>query len=235
MKEEITKKFFKDFRKSFEKITDTCSGVVSTYRSDFLDSICNDFDTSHWISFQSLLMDVCEMPGTPDGGRTNPLKSSLLFQSARQDRAAAKSGNVPGGFESDERQSLFGFLSSGDDYLTFGSHSPISLNWETSVADFSEFTSGLELSQNNGRSTLFSILFSVQIRIHFRLVDRVTPCQSESLHRMVTNNTLEYRCIWPILILVHFVLFLKTIFVLKTFIFFNIGDYFAVRITEDPL
>ena len=155
---------FSGFSKSFQKISDSCGSLIPQYQSDYMKSVCADFNSAHWTGFQSLMNGACALPGTPnaavnsDGTSANPLSNSVLIQSACQHRRAAQSGSMPGGLTTDDTDdSLMGFMTKSDKYLTFGANSPIELSWTTSVSDSKAFSSNLEYSKGKDSSNSVSV------------------------------------------------------------------------------
>ena len=155
---------FSVFSKSFQKISDSCGSLIPQYQSDYMKSVCADFNSAHWTGFQSLMNGACFLPGTPnaavnsDGTSANPLSNSVLIQSACQHRRAAQSGSMPGGLTTDDTDdSLMGFMTKSDKYLTFGANSPIELSWTTSVSDSKAFSSNLEYSKGKDSSNSVSV------------------------------------------------------------------------------
>jgi hypothetical protein len=154
--------YFKSFSQSFRRITDTCSNVIPQYQSSFVKAVCADFNPSHWTGFQSLLKGACDMPTTPNVDDPSPLKKSALVKSACQHRIAANAEDVPGGFTSDGTDdSLMGFMTSNEKYLTFGAKAPLELSWASSVSDSKAFSSNLDYSASKGSSESFTLSGSV--------------------------------------------------------------------------
>ena len=161
---ESANSLFSDFSNSFQKISDSCGSLIPQYQSDYMKSVCADFNSAHWTGFQSLMNGACALPGTPnaavnsDGTSANPLSNSVLIQSACQHRRAAQSADMPGGLNTDGKDdSLMGFMTNSDKYLTFGASSPIELSWTTSVSDSKAFTSNLEYSKGKDSSNSVSV------------------------------------------------------------------------------
>jgi len=145
---------FSQYSSSFANILNTCNGVVPQYRSQYLNAICNDFDSTHWQGFASLLTGACDMPGTPNG-LNNPLRNAPFMNAMCQQRSAAAASalDIPGGISGDDTDSIFGFLQSKDKFLTFGSNFEMSLSWTSGVTDSTTFNSKLESAVSSDSST----------------------------------------------------------------------------------
>ena len=152
-------RFSRSFSQSFRTISDSCSSLVPQYQSPYMRTICADFDSTHWSGFSSLVDGACSMPNTPYDGintgpelKPNPLSNSQLVQTLCLHRVAAQSKDIPGGLSPDGTDdSLMGFMTRKEKYLTFGAKAPIQISWTSSVSDSKTFRSNLALS--GGRSS----------------------------------------------------------------------------------
>jgi hypothetical protein len=166
-------KFYGDFSQSFQRISDSCNNLIPQYQSAYLKSVCADFSSSHWNGFASLIDGACGMPSTPDAAvegdgvsSSNPLSNSALIQTLCQERIAAQSADIPGGLQSDGKMdSLIGFMTSTEKYLTFGAKAPIEISWSSSVSDSKSFSSNLEYGGDKGSSVSSSIGGSIVVAV----------------------------------------------------------------------
>ena len=187
-------KFFNGFSQSFQRISDSCNNLIPQYRSQYVKTICGDFDASHWTNFQSLVNGACAIPGSPDAGiagdgtSANPLGQSSLIKSVCQHRAAAQSKDIPGGLSLDGTDdSLMGFMTNKDKYLTFGAKAPIEISWSSSVSDSKSFSSNLEYSGSKGSSVSSSIGVSLTVLV----ADSSLGSETSKSHSISIGTTSE--------------------------------------------
>eukprot|EP01035_Chromulina_nebulosa_P063886 gene63886-87375_t len=159
------------------------------------------------------------MPTTPNVADSSPLRKSALMKSACQHRIAAKSDDVPGGFTSDGTDdSLMGFMTSSEKYLTFGAKAPLELSWASSVSDSKAFSSNLDYSASKESSKSTTVSGSVTFA-----TGGITKDSDEGTgHSISIGKTSDSS---------HS--FERSVSIVLDDV--DYGDYFAVRITEDPV
>jgi hypothetical protein len=126
---------------SFNQVQKTCDNVIPSYQNTYVSAICNDFSASQWKDLSTAIDGACIMPeiaseGTASTKATTPLSQSVLVQKLCQTRTAAFPWNLPENkLVSSGVDSMFGFLEDKEKYLTFGSSSPFSMSWTTTIKD----------------------------------------------------------------------------------------------------
>ncbi len=200
-------------------VSATIVGATEDYGGSggYLQAVCSDFDSGSWQSFAKMVQGACSGMST-DGEPSNPLSSMPLFQ--RLCASETLNGDsVPGGLQSSTGpESLLGFLGDSKKLVTFGANSPMDLSWTSSVTESRAFEVEFEYSRTlgldlliNGGFKIFGIGTEVASTLGMTNVFTVNLGKSsEEEHesdRTVTV-TLDDN---------------------------DSGDFFAVRITEDPV
>ena len=183
----------------------------------YLQGVCSDFDPDLWRSFAKMINGACSGI-SEDGEPNNPLSSTPLFQRLCASETL-NDDSIPGGVQSSSGpESLLGFLTDSKKLVTFGASSPMDLSWTSTVTESKAFTVEFESSRTLSADLLFDLGFEVfgvglQTKNDLGLTNVFTVHLgklSEEEHdseRIVTVSLADN----------------------------DIGDFFAVRITEDPV
>ena len=148
--------FMHDLNGAFIDISNTCDEVLpyttgssgslptSTGSSgNYLSTVCNDFSANTWQEFATMVMGACVL--SEDGTPTNPLQQSVLFQQLCTS-GVVDGENVPGGLQ--DTSGIIGvmsFLGDRKKLITFGANSPLTLSWSSAVTDSRTFVTGYEV------------------------------------------------------------------------------------------
>ena len=183
----------------------------------YLQGVCDDFDPDLWRSFAAMINGACAGISA-DGSPNNPLSSTPLFQRLCASETL-NDDSIPGGSQSSSGpESLLGFLSDSKKLVTFGANSPMDLSWTSRVTESKAFSVEFESSRTLTADLLFDLGFEVfgvglETKNDIGLTNVFTVHlgkSSEEDHdteRSVTVSLGDN----------------------------DIGDFFAVRITEDPV
>ena len=200
-------------------VADTIAGATARYggAGNTLQGVCDDFDPDAWQSFATMITGACNEVSA-DGSPSNPLSSTPLFQQMCASETLTGDG-IPGGLQtSTGPESLLGFLSDNKKLITFGANSPVQLSWTSTVTDAKvfdvQFESSRTLTAEIGDSIDFKI-FGVGLTADtsggltnvFTVHLGKTSEEDHSVERTVTVALEDD----------------------------DDGDFFAVRITEDPV
>ena len=198
---------------------DTIVGATEAYggAGGTLQGVCDDFNPDDWIAFSSMINGACNGISS-DGEQNNPLSSTTLFkQLCASETLTGES--VPGGLQSSSGpETLLGFLSDSKKLVTFGADSPTQLSWTSSVTDSRVFDVQFEYSR--------TLTADIDVTADFKIFGiGLTADVSGGLTNKFTvhlGKTSEE---------VHGVDRSVTISLDDD----DNGDFFAVRITEDPV
>ena len=183
----------------------------------YLKGVCNDFDPDAWQSFATMITGACTGISA-DGSPDNPLSSTPLFQQmCASERLSG--GGIPGGLQtSTGPESLLGFLSDNKKLITFGANSPMELSWTSTVSESKAFTVEFQSSRTVQEEHLYHFEFEVfgigektnndyGLNNVFTLYLGKSSEEDHESERTVTVSLDDD----------------------------DDGDFFAVRITEDPV
>lgn len=215
-------------KNTMESIGTTCGKVVPTWRSAHLGSICNDFSPTQYVNFNDFIQEGCNMAspsddigskssgGTFSDNKEHVLASSELFNYMCKAGMIKGNNDIPGGYKN-EKSSMFEFLSNEDQYVTFGSSSPLTMSYTSEVKDSTSFSTKFKVanSDKSGLNTGFGFdVFGVglEAKVVFGLGSstQITLGRSSSSSHTMTRT------------------------VSITMTDNDVGDYFAVKILEDP-
>lgn len=216
---------------AFSQIQETCDQVLPYSVSmtiagatedtggagSYLQAVCDDFDSNAWESFATMINGACSGISA-DGEPQNPLSSTPMFVKL----CAAETltdDSVPGGVQSSSGPvSLLSFLNDNKKFMTFSAKSPVELSWTSAVTESRTFNVEYEYSRTltadsdiAGELEIFGI--GVDSETNFGLTNTFAISlgkSSEEDHE--TERT-----------------------VTVTLDDEDNGDFFAVRITEDPV
>jgi hypothetical protein len=203
---------------AFNSISKTCDEVLPSYRSEYITAVCADFNPSQWSSFASLVMGACNVPES--GVSSNPLSSSQLFSTMCKHAPPPQSKDIPGGLAgSSQDESLFAFLGDHTKLITYGANSPVSLSWTSTVTEARSFQT--EVSVQKTLTSEFDLdvqaVFGVGLGPYVTSTDGDKHSFTLSLGKTSDSNHVSERT------------------VSVTLDDGDSGDYFAVRVTEDPV
>ena len=207
---------------TFDLISQSCSealpSVAPNYGSfTYQKAICADFDPDAWRSFFSMLNGACAGMSA-DGTPSNPLSSTPLFEQFCSSETLT-GDSVPGGLQSTtEPETLLGFLSDRQKLLTFGADSPVELSWTSVVSesiaylvDWSSYESQTSTLNYVEKLSIFGIGFFSKDTEGFENsmvveLQKLSNQQHDTLRTVAISLNDDDK-----------------------------GDYFAVRVTEDPV
>ena len=148
--------FMYDLNRAFSDVSNTCDEVLpyttgssgslptsSDSSGNYLSTVCNDFSANTWQEFATMVVGACVL--SEDGTPTNPLQQSVLFQQLCTS-GVVDGDNVPGGLQgADGVTGVMGFLEDSKKLITFGANSPVTLSWTSAVTDSRTFVTGYEV------------------------------------------------------------------------------------------
>ena len=200
-------------------VANTIVGATGDYggAGNTLQGVCDDFDPDAWQSFASMINGACTGISA-DGSPNNPLSSTPLFQQLCASETLT-GDSVPGGLQtSTGPESLLGFPSDSKKLITFGANSPLQLSWTSTVTDSRVFDVQFEASRaltaelgNSYDLEIFGVGLTSDVSGGLTNTFTVhlgkTSEEDHSVERTVTVSLEDD----------------------------DDGDFFAVRITEDPV
>ena len=183
----------------------------------YLKGVCSDFDAGAWQAFATMINGACTGISA-DGSPDNPLSSTPLFQQMCASETLTGDG-IPGGLQtSTGPESLLGFLSDNKKLVTFGANSPVQLSWTSTVSESKAFTVGFEYSRTLAADILFDLEFEIfGIGVETKNDYGLTNVFTLSLGKSSEEDHESERTV--------------TVALGDD----DNGDFFAVRITEDPV
>ena len=194
------------------------SAIASAYPSiGYLQAVCDDFSSGAWQSFASMITGACAGMSA-DGEADNPLGSSSLFQHLCSSETLT-GDLIPGGIQSAVGpETLLGFLSDSKKLITFGADSPIDLSWISSVSESTTVDVGYSAKTSNAIDTVSDSKFSIfGVQISESSKFGVSDSFQLDLGRSSDEEHQSLRTV--------------TVSLGDN----DKGDFFAVRITEDPV
>lgn len=232
---------FSTMRKTFAKALSECSelnSIIATSKS-FASQVCDDVSTNGWVDFWRSLNGACDMPDT---NFKSSLSDSTLLDTFCRERKAAAAADIPGGLESsDDTDSVFGFLKNSKKYVTYSANAPVSLSWTSSVQDSITTTAAYSTAESTSLDAFLQLgITGAGAHYGFNLDSTMQNDLSVSIGKSMGSSRAFDRTVHVVLddhdtgtyiITSIFVLFYELIL----FILRLLGDYFAVRITEDSV
>ena len=104
----------------------------------FLKAVCDDFDPDAWQSFASMINGACAGVSL-DAEPNNPLTSTPLFKQLCASETL-NGDSVPGGLQSSlGAETLLGYLMDNKKFVTFGANAPMQLSWTSTVSESKAF------------------------------------------------------------------------------------------------
>ena len=183
----------------------------------YLKGVCNDFDSGAWQSLATMINGACTGISA-DGSANNPLSSTPFFQQLCASETLT-GDSVPGGLQASTKpESLLGFLSDSTKLITFGANSPMDLSWTSVVSESKAFNVEFEYSRTFTLNTDFDFVFKIfgiggQTKNEYGLTNVFTLHLGKASEEDHEND--------------------RTVTV--SFDDGDDGDFFAVRVTEDPV
>ena len=216
---------------AFFQIKETCDQVLPYTVGDtlagaqedtggagsYLKAVCDDFDPNDWRSFATMINGACT-DISADGEPMNPLSSTRLF--AQLCASETLTGDfIPGGLQSSSGpETLLGFLSDNKKLVTFGANSPMELSWTSTVSESRTFNVEFESS----RTLTADILFGLELEVFGVGLDTKNDVGLTNTFKLHLGKSSEEE---------HENERTVTVSLGDG----DSGDYFAVRITEDPV
>ena len=182
----------------------------------YLKGICDDFDPDAWQSFASMINGACAGIST-DGSSDNPLSSTPLFEQLCASEMLT-GDSIPGGLQTAGAETLLGFLSDNKKLITFGANSPMDLSWTSTVSASKAFDVEFELSRKLSADLLVNAEFEI-FGVGLLTKDDYGLTNTFTVH-LGKSSEEEHESD-------------RTVTV--TLGDDDGGDFFAVRITEDPV
>jgi len=186
-----------------------CTYIASADQSPLLNSVCNDFDSDKWDSVISLLDGACTMP---------TLAGDEEFMQKYCQQGTVSDGDVEGGLSGDGEVSVLGFLKDSKKLLTFTAEAPVTLTWTSTVKSSRTFevmsTYTYTTDSDMGLANKIMVL-ALGSSGNFKLSSVssnsfATTRDTEQSHQSERTVTVNFGDA-------------------------DQGDYFAVRITDDPV
>ena len=205
-----------------EEVGGILAGVVGVTEDTggagpFLKAVCDDFDSNAWQSFATMINGACTGISA-DGSPRNPLSSTPLFQQMCASESLTRDG-IPGGLQTPTGpESLLGFLSDNKKLITFGANSPVQLSWTSTVTESRSFTVGYEFSRKITEALVSKDEFEIA-GIGFETEDSLALTETFTL-QLGKSSEEEHGSERTVTVSLGDD---------------DGGDYFAVRITEDPV
>eukprot|EP01036_Dinobryon_divergens_P032287 gene32287-41843_t len=216
---------------AFYKLYSYCGGIkgitgVQVIQNEYVQTVYSDFDSSSWLNFRTALTGGCNIPSDP----TDPysaIRNTALFQSLCSKSSAIVNGkNVPGGLASPmaSAASLLSFLTDtsrgSQKLITFGANAPVTLSWTSNIQDSMEFNNELDGTLANEMIATSSDDFTIEGFIIPGPLSSGSVSDSVQKTGIKISQRSENK---------HDVM--RTIII--DFGDEDMGDLFAVRITED--
>ena len=229
------------FSSTFNQLGSVCSVAVDQSTNNYVKSACSDFSASKkdYSDIYDFLSSACDMPATPDGGANNPLQNSVIMQNlCKKSSSVASANNIPGGLaDSDSSDELMGFLKRNTKYITFSSNAPTVLSWTSTVSDSLSVDASAEGSEDQGDDySSHTGLDTFGVTVSNAMSTGTGKGLGLSVGKS-SGSSHEYSRTVSIILADNDIGWLLHKIILKSisFQFHQIGDYFAVRITEDPV
>ena len=182
-----------------------------------LKAVCDDFDPDSWQSLASMINGACAGVSS-DGEPSNPLSSTPLFKQL----CASENINgdsIPGGLQtSSGPETLLGYLNDSKKLITLGANSPVKLSWTSTVSESKAFNVEFKTARSMGINPYLNIqiklvAFGIMTKNGAGLTNMFTIHLGKSSVEQHANE--------------------RTVTV--SLGDGDGGDFFAVRITEDPV
>ena len=153
-----------------------------------------------------------------DGSPSNPLSSTPLFQQMCASETLTGDG-IPGGLQtSTGPESLLGFLSDNKKLITFGANSPMELSWTSTVTESKAFNVEFEYSRSLTADLLIDLEFEI-FGVGFSSKNDIGLTNVFTLH-LGKSSEEEHESERTVTVSLEDG---------------DDGDFFAVRIMEDPV
>ena len=140
----------KELKKGFSDLSATCKHFASSqlnYDTQFVQCQNFNLDASKWAKFSALIDDACSLDqGSPMDASRNPLVDSQMIAQQCIGISSSTGSN-----------SMFDFLKSKNSYLTFGSGSPTTISWTSSVTKSTTFQTNFELAKSSSQNIIQTI------------------------------------------------------------------------------
>jgi len=237
-----SRSFTSDYNEAFQAYGTSCDSVIPSHQNKYMRNICDGFSRSKWEDAYSTIMGACSMTNfisrrMRDSNTNsisdlsaedvsihrklldNPFSNSPLIEGMCKTGTAIDGTEYPGGVEpANNPQQMFGFLSDKNQYLTFSSNSPISMSWSSSISDSMEQSSSFSTNypysvggslgaELSVAAVSFSLSASLEASFGAAFSIGKTSSNGHEFSRSV-SITLDDG---------------------------DIGDYFTIRITSDPV
>lgn len=191
-----------------------CSFVAPAVSSPMLNHACNDFDSGKWQSVVDVVNGVCTMPvlDSDADGQVDDFKSKYCMQ------GSVGANGVEGGLAGDGSVSMYGFLRDHNKLLTFSAGTDVTLTWSSLVRTSRSFDTEFEFKFTESNHVDSSSTFLAVVAGDHGEVDIGLQTQRNINVGKGTDQAHEYEREVTVSLGDG-----------------DDGDYFAIRITEDPV
>lgn len=190
-----------------EGLVTTCSYIIPSSSSPILSDACNDFDSGKWEDMIHILNGACTMP---------TLGAAFLNKYCSTGSVDAQ--DLENGLVGDKGLSVYGFLNDPQKLLTFSAIAPMSLSWTSTVKSTRTFATDFTFTYQESFAGGFeSDIFVVVVDSAGKIKGTIDTVKTITVGR-TTDQIHESR---------------RTVTI--TLGDGDPGDYFALRITEDPV
>jgi len=205
------------FEEAFNQYSRACNQFPQTMVSNvYLNTICADFDSQKWQDLYGALTAACYDSSSVSS--QNPFFNSTLKPTTCKE-FQPDDAKFPGDIENiQQSQSMFSFLQDTSQFVTFSSNSPIEISWTGAVKDTMSFVS--TLSYNNPDLFKYSSVYGEIVAGSFKEVGQTSTTLFGALIDIGKSSSQEHSYTRSVTI---------------TLSDSNMGDYFVMRITEDPV
>lgn len=201
------------FADAYQTYRSNCDG--NSYRGATWTSsnaeLCGSFKSTSWMSAAYIIHGMCD---------SNAASQSQMFKQFCK-QSSVDGANIPGGLSggaSSAMESMLGFLYDSEKMLTFSSNAPMSMAWQSTASDSNGYSKSKKVS--NGATVGASVYFLLNV---FGVLNTFTLGYngdfSHSTHDS-DSSTVEQALDRTITVVLDDA---------------DQGDYFAIRIAEDPL
>lgn len=186
-----------------------------------------------WANFYSTLESECDLPTALDGS------TPIAYAAICQKRVAANGADIPGGFQSSSIDSIMGFLQDASKVLTFSANAPMALQWSSAVSGSVAYHAQYDYSADddmNHHATFDNDILGIDILVETNNKFNIQPSLKVHVGKHMTNQHSNVRTV-SVNLGDQDSGMIRNMFApyLLIHLFSFLGDYFAVRITQDPI
>lgn len=179
--------------------------------------LCSTFNRQDWSHAISVMVSMCSMPDNLESGSNLASKSSMVKSFCQP--SVVDGAQVPGGVAGPSLQSadMFAFLANPNKLLTFSSNAPMTIAWTTSVDTVSGFTKASSMSNagSTEQVTEFGMAAGAALNTAVTLTGEYAYITANDKSQN-SEQTVD-----------------RTVTIVLDDA--DQGDYFAIRLAEDPV